>query len=198
MRSVVSLLLLSAAFFASIYPVHSQQCVLRRRTENCPRLVRNQPVVASCGPNACYNYCNDRFAGCCAINATRCNVECAPQQVPIVITAGCRLTDAGPIRPTVPTPRPAPRPTPRPTPRPVPPTTPRQCGIQRNTQNCPRLVANQPVVSSCGADGCYNYCNGVFTNCCALNANQCSFRCAVEGDGSVPPPIVVTAGCRLN
>lgn len=205
-------LLLSVLLLVSISTVQSQQCVFRRRTENCPRLVSNQTVVPACGATGCYNYCNNIMTSCCARNATSCSVSCPPQGlgVNIVITAGCLLSDAVPTSPTVapvrpPTVRPTtPPPTVRlPTPPPTtrapsttPPPTSRQCVFSRNTQNCPAFVANQAVVNRCGADGCYNYCNGIFINCCPLNANRCSVSCRLENPN--PNPIVITAGCRLS
>ena len=177
---------LSALFVATVLlgpsSAQTRQCVLRRNTGNCPRLVQNQTPVASCGANACYNYCNGQYAGCCAIGDFRCSVNCAPQSTSITITAGCRLSDAAALPPTPPTP-----PTPRPTP------APRQCAMRRNTQNCPRLVQNQAVVASCGADGCYNYCNDVFQGCCSASAFECSMRCT-----NMASPIVMTSGCRLS
>jgi len=165
-------------------PPRARQCVMRQNPENCPKLVQNQPVVAGCGANGCYNYCNDEFAGCCGIDDMECSMKCSGIVGDLVMTSGCRLWEGDDLPPTPPAPRPTP--------------PPKQCVLRRNTSNCPTFTATQKVVSSCGADGCYNYCNGKFAGCCDIDDMECKVKCTETGPGPTPPEIVITAGCRLN
>jgi hypothetical protein len=168
MNFVSSLSLLSVVFLAAIFPVHSQQCLFQRNVENCPALVKNQTVIPQCGVDGCYNYCNGVLQSCCGPDALRCSVQCPASTTNIVITAGCRLSDAngpGPTptarpttrrpttRPPVPTtPRPAPRPTARPVTRPPVPVTPRP--TPRITASpvrvTPRPTTRRPIQSPTG------------------------------------------------
>lgn len=69
-----------------------QDCVLQANRESCPTLTANQVPVAGCSANACYNYCDGQFQGCCELEDMDCSVECSGATEP-VITAGCRLED---------------------------------------------------------------------------------------------------------
>jgi hypothetical protein len=185
MNSVASIFLLSAVLLGAILEVTSQECPIQRNTQNCPGLVLDQAVVASCGVNGCYNYCNDKFASCCGENDFTCSIRCdGTSGGGVVITAGCLLSDKDKLPPSPPSP-PAQRPT----------VFPPQCYFRENTQNCARLTRNQAVVPSCGVGGCYNYCNDVFTGCCDIDDDECLVRCSVSPTDDFP---VVTAGCRLN
>ncbi len=69
-----------------------RDCVLQANRENCPAVTLNQAPVEGCGANACYNYCDDQFQGCCELDDMECDIQCSGATEP-VITAGCRLDD---------------------------------------------------------------------------------------------------------
>jgi len=195
--------LLTVALLLGTSDAQLKECVNEKNLQNCPTLTQTTLPVPQCGPDACYNYCNSLLVGCCPKFALSCAVNCPAMVGPIVITAGCRLpntTTAAPVPPSPPPPTPPPSPRP-PTRAPIviPPSSgpPKICPLEENTANCPALVKNQTVVEACGADGCYNYCNGVYAGCCRINVG-CSLSCSSSGTGSTAPPIVATAGCRLN
>ena len=136
-------LLLVAAFLACILSGTAEgqlrECVLERNTQNCPSLVQKQAPVASCDPDACYNYCNGQFIGCCPKFALSCSIDCPLNNGPVTITAGCRLSggnSALTTRARQPTRRPTPRPTARLTPQPIRrPTRPTRRPTRRPTSS---------------------------------------------------------------
>lgn len=65
-------------------------CMMQANTDNCPILTAVQEPVEGCGPDACYNYCDDTFHSCCELDDMSCSMECQGPTTP-VITAGCQL-----------------------------------------------------------------------------------------------------------
>ena len=72
-------------------------CVMSYNTQACPALMANQTVVAGCAPDACYNFCGNRFIGCCAPDDIRCPGPCYAVNAAVqpTLTAGCRFANAG-------------------------------------------------------------------------------------------------------
>lgn len=67
-----------------------RDCVVQANRQNCATLTKNQATVEGCSATACYNYCDDKFHGCCELDDMECSVQCSGSTEP-VITAGCTL-----------------------------------------------------------------------------------------------------------
>jgi hypothetical protein len=128
----------------------------------------------------CYNYCGSEFAGCCALNGASCSVSCSSLSVGEVLTAGCQLPDPPTSLTSAPSPPPAPIS--------APVEQAGTCLIEKNTELCAGLTANQSPVDGCG---CYNYCGSEFMGCCPFDGG-CSVSCSALSPGEV-----LTAGCQL-
>ena len=74
-------------------PVPSPRgCILQVNTENCAVLTAIPVTNSSCGTDSCYNYCDDKFHGCCSVNDMSCSIKCTgPGPSKPVITAGCKM-----------------------------------------------------------------------------------------------------------
>ena len=157
----------------SLAPVETAgTCVLEQNIENCPELIKGQNPIEGC---SCYNFCGDRFTGCCP-DAGFCDLACDTLAFGEVVTAGCQLSeDAQPV-----TPAPA---------VPTPPPT-RSCMVTNNAEACPALTANQESIEGCD---CYNYCGTQFQGCCDINDMDCTASCSSLGPGEV-----LTTGCQLT
>lgn len=150
-------------------------CALERNVDKCEELTKYMNYDPDC---ECLNFCLGEFTGCCE-SGTTCTVSCPGTATEDDVVAGCQID---PSKPPVTAP-PVVAPTPAPT----------VCMLQQNTQNCPTFVADQEPVEGCGTDGCYNYCDGEFANCCDVDDMSCTVTCT----GPTASPSSITAGCRI-
>ena len=190
-------LLLVAAFLACFLQGTAEgqlrECVLERNLQNCPSLVENQAPVASCDADACYNYCNGLFVGCCPKFSLTCSANCPLNIGPVVITAGCRLSGGNPAPTPVraPTRRPTRQPTRRPTPRPTsrftlqptrrPTRRPTRPPTRRPTRPPTRRPTPRPVTAPTmpvpRPPSSFNSCS-IFGKSCTMSSQCCSKNCS--------------------